>query len=251
VTRAGSLRIAIVLGAIAALELVTQAGLVSRHTIIPPTAMAAALLALIGSGEIMPDITKTLSNVAAAFVLSVAGGFVLGLLIHAAPRLRRALDPLLATYYAVPFFVFYPLLIVIFGMSDLPIIVIGFLFGVVAMIIATLNGLDRVPRVALKVARLSRMDPVSIALIIKFPAAAPYLFTGIKLAVAYSFIGVIASEFILSGAGLGFAIAYAYNNFDTPKMYALMLFILVSVTAVNMVLHTIEQRMLRRRGLAR
>jgi NitT/TauT family transport system permease protein len=199
----------------------------------------------------MPDITKTLSNVAAAFVLSVAGGFVLGLLIHAAPRLRRALDPLLATYYAVPFFVFYPLLIVIFGMSDLPIIVIGFLFGVVAMIIATLNGLDRVPRVALKVARLSRMDPVSIALIIKFPAATPYLFTGIKLAVAYSFIGVIASEFILSGAGLGFAIAYAYNNFDTPKMYALMLFILVSVTVVNMVLHTIEQRMLHRRGLAR
>jgi NitT/TauT family transport system permease protein len=250
-TRAGSLRIAIVLGAIAALELVTQAGLVSRHTIIPPTAMAAALWVLIGSGEIMADITKTLSNVAAAFVLSVAGGFVLGLLIHAAPRLRRALDPLLATYYAVPFFVFYPLLIVIFGMSDLPIIVIGFLFGVVAMIIATLNGLDRVPRVALKVARLSRMDPVSIALIIKLPAATPYLFTGVKLAVAYSFIGVIASEFILSGAGLGFAIAYAYNNFDTPKMYALMLFILVSVTAVNMVLHMIEQRMLRRRGLAR
>jgi NitT/TauT family transport system permease protein len=250
-TRAGSLRIAIVLGAIAALELVTQAGLVSRHTIIPPTAMAAALWVLIGSGEIMADITKTLSNVAAAFVLSVAGGFVLGLLIHAAPRLRRALDPLLATYYAVPFFVFYPLLIVIFGMSDLPIIVIGFLFGVVAMIIATLNGLDRVPRVALKVVRLSRMDPVSIALIIKLPAATPYLFTGVKLAVAYSFIGVIASEFILSGAGLGFAIAYAYNNFDTPKMYALMLFILVSVTAVNMVLHMIEQRMLRRRGLAR
>jgi len=250
-TRAGSLRIAIVLGAIAALELVTQAGLVSRHTIIPPTAMAAALWVLIGSGEIMADITKTLSNVAAAFVLSVAGGFVLGLLIHAVPRLRRALDPLLATYYAVPFFVFYPLLIVIFGMSDLPIIVIGFLFGVVAMIIATLNGLDRVPRVALKVARLSRMDPVSIALIIKLPAATPYLFTGVKLAVAYSFIGVIASEFILSGAGLGFAIAYAYNNFDTPKMYALMLFILVSVTAVNMVLHMMEQRMLRRRGLAR
>ncbi|MFN6999961.1 MAG: ABC transporter permease, partial [Elioraea tepidiphila] len=123
-TRAGWIRTAIVLGAIAALELVTQAGLVSRHTIIPPTAMAAALWGLIASGEIVPDITKTVSNVAAAFVLSVAGGFVLGLLIHAAPRLRRALDPLLATYYAVPFFVFYPLLIVIFGMSDLPIIVI-------------------------------------------------------------------------------------------------------------------------------
>lgn len=250
-TRAGWIRIAIVLGAIAALELATRAGWIDPHTIIPPSAMAAALAGLIASGAILPDIAKTLSNVAAAFMLSVTGGFALGLLIHAAPRLRRALDPLLATYYAVPFFVFYPLLIVVFGMSDLPIIVIGFLFGVVAMIIATLNGLDRVPRVALKVAQLSRMDAVSTALIIKFPAAVPYLFTGIKLAVAYSFIGVIASEFILSGAGLGYAIAYAYNNFDNPRMYALMLFILVSVTAVNMVLHTLEQRMLRRRGLVR
>lgn len=250
-TRAGWIRVALVAGAVAALELATRAGWIDPHTIIPPSAMAAALAGLIASGAILPDIAKTLSNVAAAFVLSVMGGFALGLLIHAAPRLRRALDPLLATYYAVPFFVFYPLLIVVFGMSDLPIIVIGFLFGVVAMIIATLNGLDRVPRVALKVAQLSRMDAVSTALIIKFPAAVPYLFTGIKLAVAYSFIGVIASEFILSGAGLGYAIAYAYNNFDNPRMYALMLFILVSVTAVNMVLHTLEQRMLRRRGLVR
>lgn len=250
-TRAGWIRVALVAGAVAALELATRAGWIDPHTIIPPSAMAAALAGLVASGAILPDIAKTLSNVAAAFVLSVAGGFLLGLVIHAAPRLRRALDPLLATYYAVPFFVFYPLLIVVFGMSDLPIIVIGFLFGVVAMIIATLNGLDRVPRVALKVARLSRMDAVSTALIIKFPAAVPYLFTGIKLAVAYSFIGVIASEFILSGAGLGYAIAYAYNNFDNPRMYALMLFILVSVTAVNMVLHTLEQRMLRRRGLVR
>lgn len=250
-TRAGWIRVGIVAGAVAALELVTRAGWIDPHTIIPPSAMAAALAGLIASGAILPDIAKTLSNVAAAFVLSVGGGFALGLLIHAAPRLRRALDPLLATYYAVPFFVFYPLLIVVFGMSDLPIIVIGFLFGVVAMIIATLNGLDRVPNVALKVARLARMDAVSTALVIKFPAAVPYLFTGIKLAVAYSFIGVIASEFILSGAGLGYAIAYAYNNFDNPRMYALMLFILVSVTAVNMALHALEQRMLRRRGLVR
>lgn len=250
-TRAGWIRLGLVAGALAALEAATQAELVSRHTIIPPSAMAAALAGLIASGAIAADIAKTLSNVAAAFVLSVTGGFLFGLLIHAVPRLRRALDPLLATYYAVPFFVFYPLLIVIFGMSDLPIIVIGFLFGVVAMVIATLNGLDRVPAVALKVARLARMDPLSVALAIKFPAAMPYLFTGIKLAVAYSFIGVIASEFILSGAGIGFSIAYAYNNFDNRTMYALMLFVLVSVTAVNMVLHGLEQRMLRRRGLVR
>ena len=69
------------------------------------------------------------------------------LLIHAFPRLRRALDPLLASYYAVPFFVFYPLFIVLFGLGRGAVVAIGFLFGVVAMIIATLNGFDRIPRV--------------------------------------------------------------------------------------------------------
>ena len=55
------------------------------------------------------------------------------------------------------------------------------------------------------------------------PAAAPWLFTGAKLAVAYSFIGVIAGEFVLAGAGLGYAIAFAYNSFDNATMYGLMI----------------------------
>ncbi|MEJ0067581.1 MAG: hypothetical protein WDO24_01195 [Pseudomonadota bacterium] len=51
----------------------------------------------------------------------------------------------------MPFFVFYPLFIVIFGLNDLPIVAIGFLFAVIAMVISTLNGLDRIPAVLLKV----------------------------------------------------------------------------------------------------
>jgi len=66
--------------------------------------------------------------------------------------------------------------------------------------------------------------------------------------VAYSFIGVIASEFILSGGGLGYSIAYAYNNFDNRTMYALMLFILLLVGSINAVLHVWEQRLIARRG---
>jgi NitT/TauT family transport system permease protein len=75
------------------------------------------------------------------------------------------------------------------------------------------------------------------------PAATPNLFTGVKLAVAYAFIGVIASEFILSGAGLGYAIAYAYNNFDNRTMYALMLLIVLIVTVVNSALNAVDRRL--------
>ena len=100
-----------------------------------------------------------------------------------------------------PHFAFYPLLIVIFGLGALPLIVLATLFAMVAMIVATLAGLDRVPRVLLKTARVHRLSPFEEMWRIRLPAAAPHLFSGIKLAVAYSFIGVIAGEFIMSTDG--------------------------------------------------
>ncbi len=247
-TRAGWLRLAVVLGAVLALEAVCRFGAVKPQTLIAPSAMVLALWQLAVAGKITADVGKTLGNVALSCGLAVVVGFAAGVAIHAAKRLRRTLDPLFASYYAVPFFVFYPLFIVIFGLNDWPIIAIGFLFAVVAMIINTLNGLDRIPPVLLKVARMHRLGPLRTALLLKLPAAAPHLFTGLKLAVAYAFIGVIAAEFILSGSGLGYAIAYAYNNFDNRTMYALMLLILAVITAINMALHMWERRLHLRRG---
>jgi NitT/TauT family transport system permease protein len=247
-SRAGWLRLLVVGAAVLLLELACRTGLIDPLTMIPPSAMAIALVALIGAGKLTAAAVTTFGNVALAFVLAVVVGFALGVLIHAMPRVRRVLDPLFASYYAVPFFVFYPLFIVLFGLNDLPIVAIGFLFAVVAMVINTLNGLDRIPPVLLKVGRTHRLGPLRSALLIKLPASTPYLFTGVKLAVAYAFIGVIAAEFILSGGGLGYSIAYAYNNFDNRTMYALMLLILAVVTVVNMALHVWEQRLHRRRG---
>lgn len=247
-TRLGWIRLAVVAAFVLLIEVLCRTGVIGKLTMIPPSAMAVELWALLKSGKADRDIVETLRNVSAAFALSVVGGFVLGVGLHSVARLRRAVDPFLATYYAIPFFAFYPLLVAIFGLNAAPIILIGFLFGVVAMIINTINGLDRVPRVLLKTARVCGMDPVRTALMIKLPSAAPHLFTGAKLAIAYSFIGVIAAEFIMSTSGLGYSIAYAFNNFDNKTMYALMLFIIVLVTAVNAVFHVWERRIMARRG---
>ncbi|HJT62921.1 MAG TPA: ABC transporter permease subunit, partial [Burkholderiales bacterium] len=145
---------------------------------------------------------------------------------------------------------FYPLLLVIFGLGDFPQIAIGFLLAVMAVIINTLNGLDRVPAVLLKTARVHRLGLVSAALRVRLPYAAPYVFTGFKLAVAYSFIGVVGAEFITSSRGIGYEISFAYNNFDNPVMYAMILFILLLVITVNMSLHAWEKRLLSRRRRA-
>ncbi|HML12843.1 MAG TPA: ABC transporter permease [Xanthobacteraceae bacterium] len=240
-------QVLIVAGGIALLELLTREGITDRLTMIPPSQMAAHLWDMARVGALAEPLAHTLGNVAIAFVLSVAVGAAIGFAVHAAPRLRRLADPLLASYYAVPFFVFYPLLIAIFGLNRWPLVMIGFVFGAAAMVIATLNGLDRVPRVLRKVARVHGLGPVAEALRVTLPAAAPHLFTGLKLALAYCFIGVIAGEFILSGEGLGHAIAYAYDSFDNPTMYALMLLVVVLAIGVNASLHLWEQRLIARR----
>jgi NitT/TauT family transport system permease protein len=247
-TRIGRIRLLVILTAVAALEIACRTDLIDRRVVIPPSEMAASLLRILASGGSNGDIVRTLGMVAAASAISVILGFALGLLIHALPRVRVALDPLFATYYAVPIFIFYPVLVAIFGLSLVPILLIAIATAIVAMIIATLNGLDRVPRVLKKVARMHHLGALATAMRLQLPAAAPYLFTGVKLAVSYGFIAVIASEFILAPAGLGRQIADAYADFDNRRMYALMLLILIIATIVNMVLHAFDLRWAERRG---
>jgi NitT/TauT family transport system permease protein len=243
-SRVARAQLVVVIAFVAALELVTRIGVINRLTMIPPSEMAAHLWRLLMEGALNAPMAQTFVNVALSFILSVSVGLASGVVIHALPRLRRLADPLLASYYAVPFFVFYPLLIAIFGLNRWPLVAIGFVFGTAAMVIATLNGLDRVPRVMRKLARVHRLGRIEEAFLIVLPAAVPHLFTGLKLALAYAFIGVIAGEFILSGSGLGHAIAYAYDSFDNETMYALMLFVVVLAIALNAALHLCEQRLL-------
>jgi NitT/TauT family transport system permease protein len=243
-------RILIVAGAVGLLELLCRVGVIPNFTVIPPSAMAQSLWKILASGKFNADIAATLTNVGMAIAASMLVGVAAGTILQSWPAARRTLDPLFATYYAVPMYAFYPLLIVIFGLGDLPQVAIGFLLAVMAVIINTLNGLDRVPAVLLKTARVHGLGFFRSAIQIRLPCAAPYVFTGFKLAVAYSFIGVVGAEFITSSRGIGYEISFAYNNFDNPVMYAMILFILLLVITVNMSLHVWEKRLLARRRRA-
>jgi NitT/TauT family transport system permease protein len=134
-TRATVIRILVVLAAFVVLEALCQASIINRMTMIPPTEMVGALAQILQGGKFNADIVFTIVNTAVAAVLAVVGGFVVGAALHALPRLRRAVEPLLSAYYAVPVFVFYPLLIVAFGVGRAALIAMGVLVGIVAMII--------------------------------------------------------------------------------------------------------------------
>jgi NitT/TauT family transport system permease protein len=138
--------------------------------------------------------------------------------------------------------------VILFGLGDGPQIIIAFMLGVVAVIVNTLNGLDRVPRVLLKTARVARMSQSATALKVTLPFALPYILTGAKFAIAYSLIGIIGSEFIMSRDGMGFEIAFAYTNFDNAVMYPLILLVLIVSITANLALVAWERRILGRRG---
>ena len=241
------MRLAVVAGFIALIELLCRTGVIPKMVLIAPSEMLVHLVSLLRQGTYTNDILFSFVNILSSALIAIVSGFILGVLIHSWPRLRQACEPLLASYYAVPTFIFYPVFIVIFGVGHGSIIAIAVLLAIVAMITATLSGLDRIPPVMRKAARVMRMSRFKTALLIELPAALPYLFSGVKLSVAYSFIGVIASEFILSGAGLGYAIAYAYIMFENNNMYALMMLVLITVTLINGVLNFFDRRLQLRR----
>jgi NitT/TauT family transport system permease protein len=245
---AAIVRTLVVVGAFAALEILCRLSVINRMTMIPPTEMIGALWQIVSSGKFNVDIAFTVLNTAAAVALSVAGGFAAGAALHAVPRVRHAFEPLLAAYYAVPVFVFYPLLIVAFGVGRTALIVMGALVGVVAMIVNTLSGLDRVPPVLVKTADVLRMSRLRKLVLIRLPAAGPHLITGLKLSVAYSVIGIVAGEFILSTAGMGKRIAFGYQDFDNRTMYGMLLLLLLFVMVVNGALALWEKRLHRRFG---
>jgi NitT/TauT family transport system permease protein len=211
-----------------------------RNRIIPPLTLPAPSLivqdlwSVLKGGTFNAAILKTLTNVSLAILLAVTIGIAAGAALHRARVLRTLLEPLFSTYYAIPIYAFYPLFIIVFGLGDAPQVTIGFMLAVVSMIVSTLAGLDSVPPVLSKTARVLRLGPVATIRSVTLPYAAPYLVTGIKLAIAYAFIGVIGAEFIMSSTGLGYEIRFAYDNLDNEVMYPLILLILLIAVAVNM-----------------
>jgi NitT/TauT family transport system permease protein len=239
----------ILLAFVGLLEALCAAGVIDTLTMQPPHQIVRDLIRLLAAGSFNRAILRTVTNVSIATAMAMVVGVIVATLIHRVRGLREALDLLFSTWYAIPLLAFYPLLIVIFGLTSLPSIMIGFAQGVVAVIVSTLDGLDRVPRVLRKLARAQHMTALEEALLITLPSAAPWLLSGAKLAIVFSIIGVVASEFLMAREGMGFEISYAYNNFDNARMYPLIVLVILFSVIVNSLLLRWESRLARRRGL--
>ena len=236
-------RWAVIIAAVAALEIVPRSGLGDAITLIPLSRIVPEFVELLSDGELTPHLLSTGGAFVLSFLLAGVTGVPLGYLLWRYEPLKRTLDPYLTTYYAIPIFAFYPLLLAIFGFNILPVVVISWAWAVVAVVLNTAIGFGEVPRVLIKVGQSMNLSRWQLLSRIFFPAAVPYVFTGLKLGMVYSLIGVIASEFVLSTQGLGYLVSYNYTNFRTAAMYSAMFLILFLAILLNWALNSIERRL--------
>ena len=239
-------RWAVILAAIAALEIVPRAGLGDAITLIPLSRILPEFFELLADwgtddpsalyrGRVSTELPARGDNGRAAGIPAVA-------LRDRQTHARPLPDDLLR----------YPDLRILQGVARglplniLPIVIISWAWAVVAVVLNTAIGFGEVPRVLVKVGQSMSLSRWQILSRIFFPAAMPYVFTGLKLGMVYSLIGVIASEFVLSTSGLGYLVSYNYVNFRTAAMYSAMFLILALAILLNWTLNSIERRLYRR-----
>lgn len=230
------------------LEWGPRSGLVDSFTLPPLSSIIVrAAQLLVDPAFWHHHLGPSLLAIMIAFIFAAASGIVMGLILWRFGLMRRIFDPWLSIYYAIPTFALYPLLVIVAGIGLLPVILLGALLAIVSVITATLDGLDSIPRITIKLARALQLSTMDYVLKILIPSTIHQIVVGLRLALSFSIIGVMASEFILSTYGLGYFISYAYDHFSLNDMYAGIAIVLFFALGANflfgLLLHRRSMRM--------
>jgi ABC-type nitrate/sulfonate/bicarbonate transport system permease component len=203
---------------------------------IPPSRVLPALarLLLLRSFPSLPEhVWLTLREILVAYTLAVGVGLAVGAALGLRPMLGRVYAPLLGALYAVPSVVWYPSLMLLFGLGAASKIAFGFLLGVYPVVLAVLAGVRQVSRELVTVARAFGAGPGRVFRTVMLPSMLSTLTGGLRAGLALTVVGVIVGEVLGSTAGLGYLITYAYGLLRTADYVALVLVTLAIVLAID------------------
>jgi NitT/TauT family transport system permease protein len=155
-----------------------------------------------------------------AFLLATVLGVGLALAITYSPLLRDALYPNLVVFQLIPKIALAPLFVVWLGINSESRLAYATFISFFPVVISTAVGLRSTERDALRLCRSLTASTWQTFMLVRFPFALPYLFSGMKIAVTMAFIGIIVGEFISAKAGLGFYILYASSRMETATIFA-------------------------------
>ena len=154
----------------------------------------------------------SLQRVAVGFGLAAIVGILLGALVGQSEWAMRGLDPVFQVLRTVPPLAWLPIALAAFRDSRPSAIFVIFITSIWPIIINTAVGIRNIPQDYRNVAAVVQLNPLEFFAKIMIPAAAPYIFTGLRIGIGLSWLAIVAAEMLIGGVGIGFFIWDAWNS---------------------------------------
>lgn len=227
------LRIAIVAVALAAWEALAMSGLLFRDVVPPLQAIGRALVALLSAPDFFANLGVTAMEIAVAVAIGGVLGLAVGIALGANRFLSNAFESLLLYLGPTPKIIFFPVMLMWFGVGAGSKIAMGVVSCFFPVAISAAAGMRQIDEVLIRVGRSFRATPWKMVTSIYLPAMRQPVVNGFRLGLGVAIIGTLLAETKLSNKGLGYLVIQAYATFDMPKMYALLIVVFVLSIGLN------------------
>lgn len=197
-----------------------------------PVHVLRGLRELVGSGVLLDDLRSSLIRFAMGFFASVFSGVFLGLLFGTHERIWGFINPIVQFLRPVSPVAWLPFIVLLFGIGDVPAIVIIFIAGFFPVMLSTVTAVRQVDPIYLKVSSNFGMSKRENLIKIIIPCILPNIMTGIHLALGTAWIFLVAGEMVGAQSGLGYLIIDARNNLRMDYLLAAV----VVIGAIGVVL---------------
>jgi ABC-type nitrate/sulfonate/bicarbonate transport system permease component len=241
------LRIALIVGALLIWEGMARSGLLYRDVVPSLFAIGKALVTLLSSDDYYFNLSVTVGEIAAALAIGGGLGVVVGLVLGANRFLARAYEIYLYYLGPTPKIIFFPVMIMWFGVGSGSKVALGALSCFFPVALSVAAGMREIDEVLIRVGRSFRADTRQMITKIYLPAMRHPIINGVRLGLGIALIGTLLAETKLSNKGIGFLIINAYSTFDMPRMYANLIVLFVIAIGANALvgrlggLHTIRR----------
>ena len=170
-------------------------------------------------------IYASIKRVALGYLLASLAGIALGVLVGSSKLATRALDPIFQVLRTIPPLAWLPLSLAAFRDAQPSAIFVIFITAVWPIIINTAVGIRNIPQDYQNVARVLRLNRGEYFMAIMLPAAAPFIFTGLRIGVGLSWLEIVAGEMLIGGVGIGFFIWDSWNSSRISDIILALLYV--------------------------
>src|SRR5712671_2447347 len=207
------------IGLLVAWQLMLMAGFGDRRFIPAPSDIAVRFAQMVSSGELAVHTAVTRWRIAAGYVIGAVPAVAVGLLMAMFRPVRLFFDPLIAALFPIPKVALMPLLLLAFGLGDASKIALVAIAVFFPVIVNTYVGAANIDKIYWDVARNYGASQTVMFTRIVFFGALPMIFAGLRIALAVSFIVLVAAEFVATKAGIGYLIWNSWELLQVDVMF--------------------------------